>query len=271
MHSKTVGRVVRRWSAIGVLSVAADQRDQRRDLDFVVMLLPVNATNAKRCGVVGPGWPSHRARHRDRCRTPMAIPNGRSANHGAGQYGFGVVCDSGRLRFNRDIDPIRVVAQVVTGVGFLGAGVIMKQGSSVRGLNTAATLWATAAVGALSGAWDWREAVTGATIIIAANGFLYPPAARMGRLHVQTGRAVIPVDYILEVVCQRNAEPVIRSKLIETVPAPGFMLTSLARRDADAPNEVVLNADVAAADWQDVRLESAVRTLSAAPVVSAVR
>lgn len=49
------------------------------------------------------------------------------------------------------------------------------------------------------------------------------------------------------------------------------MLTSLARRDADAPSEVVLNADVAAAERQDVRLESAVRTLSAERVVSAVR
>ena len=49
------------------------------------------------------------------------------------------------------------------------------------------------------------------------------------------------------------------------------MLKSLARRNADAPNEVVLTADVAAAERQDARLESAVRALSAEPVVSAVR
>ena len=49
------------------------------------------------------------------------------------------------------------------------------------------------------------------------------------------------------------------------------MLTSLARRDGDAPNEVVFSADVAAAERQDVRLESAVRTLSAELVVSVVR
>ena len=74
----------------------------------------------------------------------------------------------GAYGFDRDVDPTRVVAQIVTGVGFLGAGVIMKQGSSVVGLNTAATLWATAAVGALAGAWAWREAVAGAVIIIDA-------------------------------------------------------------------------------------------------------
>jgi putative Mg2+ transporter-C (MgtC) family protein len=67
----------------------------------------------------------------------------------------------GAYGFHRDTDPTRVVAQIVTGVGFLGAGVIMKQGSWVTGLNTAATLWATAAVGALAGAWAWREAVAG--------------------------------------------------------------------------------------------------------------
>jgi putative Mg2+ transporter-C (MgtC) family protein len=177
----------------------------------------------------------------------------------------------GAYGFNRDVDPTRVVAQIVTGVGFLGAGVIRKQGSSVTGLNTAATLWATAAVGALAGAWAWREAVAGGVIIIAANGFLYPLAARMDRLHFETGREVLPVDYILEVVCQRNAEPVIRSKLIEAVSAPGFALKSLARRDADALGEVVIDAKVAAAERQDVRLEGAVRTLSADPAVTAVR
>jgi putative Mg2+ transporter-C (MgtC) family protein len=108
-------------------------------------------------------------------------------------------------------------------------------------------------------------------IIVAANGFLYPLAARMDRLHSQTGREMTPVDYILEVVCQRNAELAARSKLIEAVTAPGFTQTSLARRDADAPNEVVLNADVAAAERRDARLESAMRTLSAEPVVSMVR
>ncbi|WP_264817009.1 MgtC/SapB family protein, partial [Gluconobacter kondonii] len=45
-------------------------------------------------------------------------------------------------------DAVRVIAYVVSGVGFLGAGVIMKDGANVRGLNTAATLWCSAAVGA---------------------------------------------------------------------------------------------------------------------------
>jgi putative Mg2+ transporter-C (MgtC) family protein len=74
-----------------------------------------------------------------------------------------------------------VAAQIVTGIGFLGAGVIIKTGMTVFGLNTAATLWATAAVGALCGVWMWREAVVGAVVIIVGNGLLYPLAKWIDR------------------------------------------------------------------------------------------
>lgn len=72
----------------------------------------------------------------------------------------------------------------------------MKQGLSVTGVNTAATLWATAAVGALAGAWMWKEALAGAALIIAGNGFLYPLAAWMDRLRFNTGREMPPADYL---------------------------------------------------------------------------
>src|SRR6202047_4724142 len=113
----------------------------------------------------------------------------------------------GAYTFHREQDPTRVAAQIVTGIGFLGAGVIMKQGSSVTGLNTSATLWATAAVGALAGAWMWREAIVGAGIIIAGNTFLYPLAARMDRARSKTGREAAPAGYIFEVQCTSDAEP----------------------------------------------------------------
>ena len=65
----------------------------------------------------------------------------------------------GAYSFPDQSDRNRVAAQIVTGIGFLGAGVIIKAGLTVFGLNTAATLWATAAVGALCGVWMWREAI----------------------------------------------------------------------------------------------------------------
>jgi putative Mg2+ transporter-C (MgtC) family protein len=64
----------------------------------------------------------------------------------------------------RTIDPTRVAAQVVTGIGFLGAGLIFRQGFTIRGLTTAASLWLVAAIGMAAGAGFWKGAVI-ATIV----------------------------------------------------------------------------------------------------------
>src|SRR5881227_2331649 len=58
-------------------------------------------------------------------------------------------------------DPTRIAAQIVTGIGFLGAGAIIREGLSVRGLTTAATLWVVAAIGMASGAGYYWPAVAG--------------------------------------------------------------------------------------------------------------
>jgi putative Mg2+ transporter-C (MgtC) family protein len=63
-------------------------------------------------------------------------------------------------------DPSRVAAQIVTGVGFLGAGAILKEGANVRGLTTAASLWAVAAVGMAAGAGAWGVAVVVTVVVI---------------------------------------------------------------------------------------------------------
>jgi putative Mg2+ transporter-C (MgtC) family protein len=67
-----------------------------------------------------------------------------------------------------------VIAYVVSGVGFLGAGTIMKDGLNIQGLNTAATLWGSAAVGACAGAGMLAEAVTAALAVLGANTLLRP-------------------------------------------------------------------------------------------------
>src|SRR5687768_16040317 len=65
-------------------------------------------------------------------------------------------------------DPTRVAAQVVTGIGFIGAGVIFQQGASIRGLTTAASLWVTAAIGTAVGLGYWDAAVVTAVITVVA-------------------------------------------------------------------------------------------------------
>ena len=73
-------------------------------------------------------------------------------------------------------DATRIVAGVVTGVGFIAGGVILRSGLNVTGLNTAATMWSTAAVGALAGFGLWPQAAAGAAAIIVLNLFLTPIA-----------------------------------------------------------------------------------------------
>jgi putative Mg2+ transporter-C (MgtC) family protein len=63
-------------------------------------------------------------------------------------------------------DPARIAAQIVSGIGFLGAGAILKEGATIRGLTTAASLWAVAAVGMAAGAGAWILAVTLTAIAI---------------------------------------------------------------------------------------------------------
>jgi putative Mg2+ transporter-C (MgtC) family protein len=66
------------------------------------------------------------------------------------------------------VDPTRIAAQVVTGIGFLGAGAIIREGISVRGLTTAASLWIVAAIGMAAGAGYYWPAVAGTALTVIA-------------------------------------------------------------------------------------------------------
>jgi putative Mg2+ transporter-C (MgtC) family protein len=85
------------------------------------------------------------------------------------------------------IDPSRVAAQVVSGIGFLGAGAILKYGTSIRGLTTAASLWATAAIGMAAGAGAWAIGAVGAVIVIFS---LWPLNVVVERLELRDARSL---------------------------------------------------------------------------------
>ncbi|MBR1798890.1 MAG: MgtC/SapB family protein [Bacteroidales bacterium] len=69
-------------------------------------------------------------------------------------------------------DNLRVLSQVVTGIGFLGAGVIMKNGVNVHGLSSAATIWCSAAIGCLCGYGMWQEAIISVLFVLLINWIL---------------------------------------------------------------------------------------------------
>ncbi len=81
------------------------------------------------------------------------------------------------------IDPTRIAAQIVSGIGFLGAGAILKDGIVIRGLTTAASLWATAAVGLGAGAGEYIVAFVGAAVILVS---LWPINAIVERFRGST-------------------------------------------------------------------------------------
>jgi putative Mg2+ transporter-C (MgtC) family protein len=89
-------------------------------------------------------------------------------------------------------DPTRIAAQIVTGVGFLGAGAIIRQGFSVRGLTTAATLWVVAAIGMASGAGYFSAAVITTALVLFSLWPLRIFAFRvMTRFRPETDRLIV--------------------------------------------------------------------------------
>lgn len=115
---------------------------------------------------------------------------------------------------------VRVIAYVVSGIGFLGAGAIMKEGANVTGLNTAATLWGSAAVGACAGADLIGEALLAALFVLASNTLLRPVVNRINRqpVHEESAEA----SYSVYVVCQRRRQADVREKLLELLEAANY-------------------------------------------------
>jgi len=106
----------------------------------------------------------------------------------------------------------RIIAYVVSGIGFLGAGVIMKDGGNVRGLNTAATLWCSAAVGALAGSGLAAEAGVLTLFVLAGNTLLRPVVNYLNRQPIQQGAEA---EYRLHAICEPEAVADVRDLMAQ--------------------------------------------------------
>jgi len=119
----------------------------------------------------------------------------------------------------------RVVAYVVSGIGFLGAGVIMKEGAHVRGLNTAATLWCSAAVGACAGAGFLAQAAAITAFVLAGNTLLRPLVNAINRLPITAGET--EALYRVHVICHPADVSEGRDLLFEKLEAAGYPIQSI--------------------------------------------
>jgi putative Mg2+ transporter-C (MgtC) family protein len=139
-----------------------------------------------------------------------------------------------------------VISYVISGVGFLGAGAIMKEGGSIRGLNTAATLWCSAAVGACAGAGETLDAVFVTALLVAINLVLRPISRYIDRRSIahslrQVDRTVM---YQISVVCSFGHESEIRAGLLMEIAERPLLLRQLRTEDIGDTDEALLRAEV---------------------------
>ncbi|VIO67964.1 MgtC/SapB family protein [Bradyrhizobium ivorense] len=121
---------------------------------------------------------------------------------------------------------VRVISYVVSGIGFLGAGVIMKQGMDVRGLNTAATLWASAAVGSCAGADMVAQAAALTVFVIAGNTLLRPVVNAINRIPLNEKAS--EATYYVKLAVSTEALPILRDQLVEKLEAANYPVADVA-------------------------------------------
>jgi putative Mg2+ transporter-C (MgtC) family protein len=124
-----------------------------------------------------------------------------------------------------DNSPTRVAAQIVSGIGFLGAGVILREGINIRGLNTAATLWCSAMVGTFAGAGQLAASVLAGAFIVGTNLFLRPIVRLINKQPL--GAVEVETQYAVELRCQGQEEAHTRALLLQATTSAGLGLRRL--------------------------------------------
>lgn len=168
-----------------------------------------------------------------------------------------------------DSSPTRVASYVVSGIGFLGGGVILREGFNVRGLNTAATLWCSAAVGVLaaSGHLVFALIATGAVVVVHLFG------RPLGRLidhdnAVEEDEGLQP--YQVQVVCRPKSAKYVRAQIVQHTAGNDITLRGIHTGQADDNGNTTLTAHLLMDGHTPARLERLVAELSLQPGIYAV-
>ncbi len=163
----------------------------------------------------------------------------------------------------------QIAAYVVSGVGFLGGGVIMRDKGSIQGINTAATLWCSAAVGVLSGTGYFGPAIAGTLVVLATNTVLREVSRAINATPVSNADMVR--EYQLSVVCREEDEVHIRAVLSNAMYAEPLSFQGLASRDSEGqPPRLEVTARCRTHPGNQARLEQIASRLSMEKGVSSV-
>jgi len=160
---------------------------------------------------------------------------------------------------------VHVLSYVVSGIGFLGAGVIMRGEGNVQGLNTAATLWGSAAVGACAGADLILEAILGSVFVLSANTLLRPIVNRINRqpLDVESVEVTNTVYVIANRSQQQEALALLEQLLGEAnYPARDLKIHPFAVTDVE------IEAMLVSTSVDGKELDALVAKLAEAPMIS---
>jgi len=162
----------------------------------------------------------------------------------------------------------QVIAYVVSGVGFLGAGAIMKDGGSVRGLNTAATLWCSAAVGACAGAGELLDAVFVSALLIAINLLLRPISRYIDRRSLAT--LDTHVIYRLRLFCETKHQTEAEYQVTRAVAGRSLVLRDIRAEQVEETDRSLVQAILESATRDTNLLNAMVEELRAFPWAQAV-
>ena len=163
--------------------------------------------------------------------------------------------------------PTRVAAQVVSGIGFLGAGIIFREGLHVTGLNTAATLWCSAAVGLLAGSGHPLHAALATAFVVLVNLTLRPLVRIINQQPIT--QAETDFNYRVRVVCRSPEEAHVRALLLQSTGSGQLSLRRLDSTDLEETGRVEVVAQLTSQSKSDTVLEQVVGRLSLEPTVSA--
>ncbi|SOB85390.1 MgtC/SapB family protein [Streptomyces sp. 1331.2] len=163
--------------------------------------------------------------------------------------------------------PTRVASYVVSGIGFLGGGVILRDGAGIRGLNTAATLWCSAAVGVLAAAGKLELAVLGTLAVLAVHLVLRPAGRLLDRAPQSGSDPDSTIRATVHLECDRKSETHIRALLLQALAASGLAPTGLRARRTEQGDATNLRATVATTGQVAPALEQVVTRLSLEPGV----
>jgi putative Mg2+ transporter-C (MgtC) family protein len=167
-----------------------------------------------------------------------------------------------------DSSPTRVASYVVSGIGFLGGGVILREGFNVRGLNTAATLWCSAAVGVLAASGHLVFALIATGSVVAIHLFGRPLGRLIDRDNaVQEDEGAQP--YQLDVVCRPKSAKYARAQIVQHTASHDITLRGIHSGRAD-DDTITLTAHLLMDGHTPARLERLVAELSVQPGIYAV-